>query len=119
MGLALPNWCTEEHYKKLQEILIIGYDAFVHTEGMRQIAAGPIVEEFLKNIDNSENGTEKRKIYLYGGHDINIASFTRAHNITDIPKIPTFGTAVILEKLRGSDNEVYIRVRAPLSLKKL
>ena len=112
MGLPLPNWCTEEHYRKLQEIAMIAYDTLVYTAAMRQIAAGPIVEEFLKNINNSENGTEKRKIYLYGGHDINIASFTRAHNVTDIPKIPTFGTAVLLEKLRGRDNEVYIRVRA-------
>ena len=112
MKLPLPSWCTWDDYKKLYEISALYKDAFSETEDMKRIMVGPFIEEVLKNIDNHETGKSKVKMYLYSAHDRNIASFLRAHNITKrVPRIPDFGSALIIEKRRGIDGKVYMRVR--------
>lgn len=76
---------------------------------MNKIAGGPIVETFITNIKESESKGNKRKIHLYSAHDVNVLALLRAHGITN-PKLIDFGCTVILEKLRGKDDTMYIRV---------
>ncbi|XP_001607714.2 venom acid phosphatase Acph-1-like [Nasonia vitripennis] len=110
LGLPLPDWCSEEDFAKLLELTIISHDALTHTPLMTRIVVGPTVERLLKNIDNNEMKTDKRKIYLYSAHDVNLASFSNAHKFTGIPRNPDYGTALIVEKLRGRDGQVYLRM---------
>ncbi|XP_058795084.1 venom acid phosphatase Acph-1-like [Phymastichus coffea] len=106
LDLPLPDWCSKEDYKILEELTTIALQSYTHTPSMKRTTAGLIIQEFLKNT----NGEDGRKIYLYGAHDINVAVFTNAHNFSGIPDIPDYGSTVIFEKLRGKDNQVYIRM---------
>lgn len=111
MGLALPDWCSWEDYQGLAKIANIFYDVLTLTEEMRRTLVGPVIAEILKNIKNKEDTYDKRKIYFFSGHDVNIASFQRVHNFTNAPELPDFGSTFIIEKLRGKkDGQVYIRV---------
>ena len=110
MGLPLPSWCSQEDYAKLDEHVVLFYDAVVKTQLMRKYTAGPVIEQFLSNIDRHVSGADRKKIYLYSAHDINVGIFTRSHNFTEAPKIPEFGSTVIIETLRGADEQIYIRV---------
>ena len=110
MGLPLPNWCSEEDYQKLTDIMDIFYDAMTHTDLARRVLAGPVAEAFVKHINGSETSENKKKIYLYAGHDANLAAFARAFNFTNIPDIPAFGSAIIVEKWKGPTNVANIRV---------
>lgn len=106
-GLPLPNGFSMEGFHKLEQVMAIVYSILTYNEKLRRMKAGPIVERFLKvlNDDNSE-----KKIYLYGGHDLNVAAYINAHNITGAPSIMDYGSTVILERLRGPDGQKYVRV---------
>lgn len=110
LGLPLPNWCSEKDFIKLGELAVINHESMISTQLMTRITVGPMVERFLKNIDNSELQTNKRKIYVYSAHDINIAMFSNSHKFTGIPRVPDYGSALIIEKLRGQDGQIYLRV---------
>lgn len=111
MGLSLPVWCSKECFEKLGEISAIAYRAMTCTETIRRKVAGPMIDKFIENINLSEGDDgDKKIIYLYSGHATNIAVFNEAHNFTGIPRVPDFGSAIIFEKLRGQDNQVYIQV---------
>ena len=110
MGLPLPNWCSEEDYEKLTDNADIFYDAMSHTDLARRVLVGPVAEAFVKHINDSETSENKKKIYLYAGHDANLAAFARAFNFTNIPDIPEYGSAIIVEKWKGPTNDANIRV---------
>ena len=76
---------------------------------MRKIFVGSLIKQFVANINLNGEVNNPRKMYLYSGHEINIASFTRAHHIKDF-RYPDYANAVILEKLRNSQNQVFVRV---------
>ena len=114
MGLPLPSWCSEQDFQKLHELTAIAWDSMVHTREQKRIAAGPIIEQFLQAMDKKE---DKTKIYLYSAHDKHVSIFNRVHNFTNYPAIPDFGCAILIETLRGQDNETYIRVSLNIIIK--
>lgn len=110
MNLLKPSWLTSEVYENLKDIHITYLDSWSYYEAARRLNAGPIIEKILLNIENNNNKSdEERKIYLYSGHDLNIAAFIRAHNFTSIPSIPDYGSGVIVEKLRNY-SDIHLRV---------
>ncbi|XP_032458065.1 venom acid phosphatase Acph-1-like [Nasonia vitripennis] len=106
MGLSLPDWCSKEEHEKLEDLAHLSSLIRTHTPQMTRIVAGPMVQQFLENIEKSDKGLDGKEIYLYSGHDVNIAQFCNAH------KIPDYGTALIIEKLRGPDSQVYARYKS-------
>ena len=109
MNLPLPDWCKEEDYDALKNISNIAYEVLTGTLDMKRMFVGPTLEKILENIKNNEENN-KKKIYLYSAHDINIGTFTRAHNFTGIPEIPDFGSAIIIETMKDQENHTYIQV---------
>lgn len=112
MNLSKPNWCSDEIFSNLANYRTILYDCYSFSESIRRINAGPTIEKFLTNIENNNAKKDgRRKIYLYSGHDLNVAAFTRAHNFSNIPNNPDFGSGIVVEKLRKKDQQIYLRVR--------
>lgn len=109
MNITLPNWATKEVQKKMIPIVELEYEIQSYNMLMKRINGGHLVKEFIKNMDAKRNQTSP-KIYVYSGHEVNIAAFVRAHNLIE-PKIPKFGSAIIVEKLRGSTGEYFVQVR--------
>ena len=110
LGLPLPSWFSLKDYQLLQEFARLTLDSMVYTDAMKREMVGPTIDKFLKNIDEHENGTIKEKIHMYSAHDFNVATFIKAHNFTGTPMIPDFGSAIIVEKLKGGHGMMYIRV---------
>lgn len=110
MNITAPDWYTPEVKRILDEIQVnIVYDTFSTTMEMRKIISGPLIKKFIENMNLSKKVYNPRKIYLYGGHDTNIAVFTRSHGIREF-RNPIFGSAVIVEKLRDCNDQVYVKV---------
>jgi hypothetical protein len=97
-----------EVFKKLEEFMSFYYDILSYTNDLKKFIAGPIIKRFLNNLQASESINDRKKIYLYSANDYNVAVFVRAHNFT--VSIIDYGCTVIFEKLRGNDNEIYVRV---------
>ena len=74
---------------------------------MKRLAGGTIIKEVLHNIKKIEG--KPRKMYLFGGHDFNIASIRNAMEV-NLP-YPDYGSTIVFEKLRGKqDKKLYIKV---------
>lgn len=111
MNLTLPEWCTNEVYQKMQEIILLEYDIRSYTTQLKRLNGGFLVKRFIDNMNprGDPNNKPSRKIYIYSGHEINIAAFAKVHNMSK-PRLPDYGSAFIVEKLRDENDNVYIKV---------
>ncbi|XP_026672641.1 venom acid phosphatase Acph-1-like isoform X4 [Ceratina calcarata] len=109
MNLPMPEWCTDEIYEKLQDIVKIEYTIRSHTPFLKRLNGGAIIKRFIENIKVNEERERPRKIYLYSGHEVNIAAVAKLFNFTE-PQIPPYGCAIICEKLKDQDGKHYIRI---------
>ncbi|CAB0045337.1 unnamed protein product [Trichogramma brassicae] len=114
LGLPRPDWCSDEDFATLEEIMGKYYDSMVTTDTMKKLSTGPFLEEALRNIRQPEDG--RVKMYLYSAHEFNLGCFLRAHGPTNGPLLPEFGSCIAIEKLRGKDDRVYIRVSSYISM---
>ncbi|KAF7417603.1 hypothetical protein HZH68_000256 [Vespula germanica] len=109
MNLTLPEWCTEELYQKMEDMVYLEYEIRFYTAKLRRLTGGMLIRKFIENMNINGEQNNPRKIYLYSGHEINIAAFTRAHDIHE-PKLPTYGSAIIMEKLRNTEGKLFIKM---------
>lgn len=109
MNLTLPEWCTEELYQKMEDMVFLEYEIRFYTAKLRRLTGGMLIRRFIENMNINGEQNNPRKIYLYSGHEINIAAFTRAHDI-HVPKLPTYGSAIIMEKLRNTEGKLFIKM---------
>jgi len=84
------------------------YDIFLTTHSYFFI--GPIIRAILDNMLAVQNASLlNTKIYLYSGHETNIATLLYAFNVYK-PHVPEYSSAVILELLQ-QNNQYYVKVR--------
>lgn len=76
---------------------------------MKRLNGGTLVKRFIENMKLNEERISQRKIYLYSGHEVNIAGFVKAHNFTE-PELPAYGCAIIVEKLSDETGQKFIKV---------
>ncbi|XP_011864387.1 PREDICTED: venom acid phosphatase Acph-1-like isoform X2 [Vollenhovia emeryi] len=104
MNLTLPEWCTDDVYRQMQEAVVLDYEIRSYTTQLKRLNGGMFIKKFIDNINK-----RSRKMYVYSGHEVNIAAFGRAQNISE-PKLPDYGSAFLLEKLRDDSGKLYIKI---------
>lgn len=109
MNLTLPEWCTDEVYRKMQDIVVLEYEIRAYTTQLKRLNGGMLIKKFIDNMNVKSENTNPRKMYVYSGHEVNLAAFARAHNISE-PRLPDYGSTFIFEKLRDEENNLYIRI---------
>ncbi|XP_029673224.1 venom acid phosphatase Acph-1-like isoform X3 [Formica exsecta] len=109
MNLTLPEWCTDEVYRKMQDLMVLEYEIRSYTTKLKRLNGGMLIKKFIDNMNAKSEDTIPRKMYVYSGHEVNLAAFARAHNISE-PRIPGYGSMFIFEKLRDEENNFYIRI---------
>jgi hypothetical protein len=77
---------------------------------MKSLIAGPIINRFLTNVNNNEQQADIKKMYLYSAHDTNLNTLLGSLDLQHTFPLADYGTALILEKLKGRDKKPYIRV---------
>lgn len=116
MNIALPEWATEQVRSKMEKLVVLEYDILSYNTLMKRLNGGFIIKEFLKNLNKPEN-ISAPKIYVYSGHELNIAAFAKAHDLIE-PKLPAFGSAIVVEKLRDHTGVPHIQVSIKLYIMK-
>lgn len=106
MNLTLPEWCTDDVYRRMQEVVMLEYEIRSYTTQLKRLNGGTLIKKFIDNINKRSN---PRKMYVYSGHEVNIAAFAKAQNISE-PKLPDYGSAFLFEKLRDDSGKLYIKV---------
>ncbi|XP_029165963.1 venom acid phosphatase Acph-1-like isoform X2 [Nylanderia fulva] len=113
MNLALPEWCTDKVYRKMQDLIVLEYDIRSYTTELKRLNGGTLIKKFIDNMNVNNYHTNPRKMYVYSGHEVNLAAFVRIHNISE-PRIPDYGSTFIFEKLRDEQQNLYIRFTTPM-----
>ncbi|KAL7300953.1 hypothetical protein TKK_0006232 [Trichogramma kaykai] len=110
MGLPLPNWCSEETFKILEEVSAVGFKSLAITDPLAKIVVGPTAQVLQDNMQRNEDKKDSRKIYLYSAHDSTVMPFLTGLNIKNAPQLAEYGSAVITEKLRDKDGKSFVRM---------
>ncbi|XP_011496367.1 PREDICTED: venom acid phosphatase Acph-1-like [Ceratosolen solmsi marchali] len=110
LNLPYPPWCSDQVFEQLKEIAAFTIETYTYTNELRSLVAGPTIKRFLTNIENNELKTDKRKMYLYSAHDTNINTILGSFNFYQNIPLADYGTALIIEKLKGQDENTYIRL---------
>lgn len=109
MGIPSPDWYTLEVKQLFEDLKLTLKDPYTATSKLRRLGPGPLIKTLVDNMNLKKIYKNPRKIYLYSGHGSNVEMFYRAHNIKQF-RYPPFGSAMILEKLRDSNDRIYVRV---------
>ncbi|XP_012537170.1 venom acid phosphatase Acph-1 isoform X2 [Monomorium pharaonis] len=105
MNLTLPEWCTNEVYRRMQDVILLEYEIRSYTNQLKRLNGGMLIKKFIDNINRGSS----RKMYVYSGHEVNLAAFARAHNISEL-KLPDYGSAFVFEKLQDDFGKLYVRI---------
>ncbi|XP_003394436.1 venom acid phosphatase Acph-1 [Bombus terrestris] len=108
MNITLPEWATKDVERKMNSLVKLEYDLQSHNTAMKRLNGGFLVKEFIKNMD-AKKTRNSPKIYVYSGHEVNVAAFARAHDLTQ-PEMPFFGSTIIVEKLRNCAGKQFVRM---------
>ncbi|XP_015589423.1 venom acid phosphatase Acph-1 [Cephus cinctus] len=109
MNLTLPQWCTEKIFEDMGNVTVLEYKILSFDKHLKRLNGGTLVRRFVDNMNVTGKRSGHRKLYLYSGHEVNIAAFLRAHDITK-PALPVYGTAVIFEKLENATGDVFVKM---------
>ncbi|XP_063903011.1 venom acid phosphatase Acph-1-like [Zophobas morio] len=104
-GLILPEWTKNVYPQPLQDLTIKGYQAETATTEMRRITSGTLLKKIVDNIEakvDNQMPLKNRKIYLYSGHEFNIAHLLHTLEVFE-PHIPPYGSYILFE-LHKIDN---------------
>ncbi|XP_065170831.1 venom acid phosphatase Acph-1-like isoform X2 [Atheta coriaria] len=114
VGLEMPKWCVEIFPNKLKKEF---EDFTKHNFARKDFIIGGF-GEFIKEINNimtqkveeiTRNGEKLPKIFLYSGHDINIAGILSIFKQFDSTKWPNYMSNITFE-LHKIDGEFYVKI---------
>ncbi|XP_076161881.1 venom acid phosphatase isoform X2 [Ptiloglossa arizonensis] len=111
LGLTLPSWTNQIFPRgELWNATVFAYDIASSTPLLRRLYAGPYLRLVTKTMLDFITGTlnDERKIYLYSGHETNVAAVLKALQLYR-PHVPEYSSGVILE-LHEINSEYYIKV---------
>ncbi|CAL1677644.1 unnamed protein product [Lasius platythorax] len=110
LGLPLLEWVYDYFpYGPLFDAIVTEYDITNYTPLLRRLFAGPLIRAMTDNMIAAQNANSPdTKIYLYGGHETNIASLLHAFGVYE-PHVPEYSSAIIME-LQEIDQEYYVKL---------
>ncbi|XP_058793286.1 venom acid phosphatase Acph-1-like [Phymastichus coffea] len=113
MNLTLPSWTNEIFPNgKLLDAALIDYELMTYDQNMTYDLVGKLAEKIREDIlavTNTRETIERKKLYLYSGHEVNVVGALMSLQIYDRDHIPTYGSAVIIELLKEND-KYYVKV---------
>lgn len=111
MGLSLPDWVGDLFpYGELWNGTVFAYDVANYNIRLRRLYAGPYIRTINADMQAYANGSVEnlKKIYLYSGHETNIAALLYALGIF-FPHVPEYSSSIITE-LHQIDGKYYVKV---------
>ena len=109
MNMSLPDWCTDETLDTLMNLYPILLDTMSASTRLKRLNGGTLVRKAVETINENRNAKNPKKICLYSAHDLTVAAFVRAQNVSFLD-IPPTGSAVVLEKYSDDKGKEYVRV---------
>ncbi|XP_050442552.1 lysosomal acid phosphatase-like [Adelges cooleyi] len=105
-GLELPEWTKPNIYEKLKAILYSDdfRRNFNGNTKLQNLMIGPLLNEITLKIQQKSSGEEKRKMYMYSGHDFSIMLLTAAVS-GHLIETPKFGASLHFHVYRFNNTD--------------
>jgi len=109
LGLIIPEWAYDYFpYGPLLDGIVALYNISNFTPYMRKLYNGPMIRAMTDNMIAAQDPTSKTKIYLYSGHETNVAGMLHAFGVYR-PHVPEYSSAIILE-WQEIEQEYYVKL---------
>ncbi|XP_023247775.1 venom acid phosphatase Acph-1-like [Copidosoma floridanum] len=108
LNIPLPSWCTDEVYEESQAMKSLFLKSLSLNMQLKKLNGGGLIRTVIENME--QNTRRRKKIYLYGGHDISLISFSASENIIGAFEEPPLGSAYIVESYKDMKQKYYMRV---------
>ncbi|XP_022919848.2 venom acid phosphatase Acph-1-like [Onthophagus taurus] len=98
-GLKLPSWADSVYPDILNEISAESWKYIAGVGDLKLLTPGFLVSQIVNNTYatiNGESEAKNRKIYLYSGHDLNVAGLLFFLD-SFVPHNPNYGAHIIIE----------------------
>ena len=116
-NLTLPDW-VDPVWNEMREVSAFSFKMVALSEELKRLKAGPLLKLMRDHMKNKvSNSTSSLKMYMYSGHDTNVAAFLQGLRVyNDAP--PPYAACVLVELYRtdkSSDNstnldDYYVKV---------
>ncbi|KAL7293568.1 hypothetical protein TKK_0013007 [Trichogramma kaykai] len=110
MNLLLPNW-TADLFTEMEHLSSLSLKINVYNETLLKMKAGPLITEITNNMLKKIKSTlepERRKMFMYIGHDSTIASLLEGLKVWNM-QVPGYNDMVITE-LHEDKSGFYVKV---------
>ena len=99
MHYQLPNWTSEYFSEMMKPLSSLSLKMNVFNESLLKMKAAPLITKITNNMLDKSRGLlkpEKRKMFMYVGHDSTIANFLEGLKVWDM-QIPSYSIMSIIE----------------------
>ncbi|KAJ8951022.1 hypothetical protein NQ318_006407 [Aromia moschata] len=98
LHLTLPDWTKEVYPEPMKTIAIEYYNLMFSTPNLMKMSGGYLLKKIFSDTRSKINGAlPRRKMYIYCGHENNIASVLKILKCREDDEIPGYGAYVLLE----------------------
>ncbi|KAL1492963.1 hypothetical protein ABEB36_011119 [Hypothenemus hampei] len=100
LGFPLESWVDDIYPEPIHSAAVDYYYLITNTTSLKQIAGGFLIRKILEDAEALINGTlspANRKLFLYSGHEMNVATLLLTLGAYHVTDIPAYGSHVIVE----------------------
>lgn len=113
-NMTLPKWTKEVFPGPMKELSDFSFELKAYTPQMQRLKGGPWVKEVVDNLRNysktlTEGAPWKRKLFMYSGHDVTVATILSALKVFNNIQ-PPYASMVIVELHELKPREHFVQV---------
>ncbi|XP_020281945.1 lysosomal acid phosphatase-like isoform X2 [Pseudomyrmex gracilis] len=111
MGLMLPEWTKNYYPNKLEPLMLYDLQLNTYNDEFRRLKGGPMLKKITSDMMARKNGNlrpEKRKMFMYVGHDSTIVTLLDTMHIW-YNQMPHYNIMVMIE-LHEDEGEWNVQV---------
>uniref|UniRef100_A0A1B6MG81 Acid phosphatase n=1 Tax=Graphocephala atropunctata TaxID=36148 RepID=A0A1B6MG81_9HEMI len=102
-NLTLPEWVSEFYPEKMAAVTAYSFTLNVYNDELKKLKGGPLLKKILADSETKSKDTaNKRKMFLYAGHDSTVANLMMTLKVWD-EQIPVYNILALVE-LHQIDN---------------
>ncbi|EFA02696.1 Venom acid phosphatase Acph-1-like Protein [Tribolium castaneum] len=98
-GFTLPEWTKNVYPQPLKDFAIKTYELMSATSELRRLSSGGMLKKIVDDSKAKISGElvpKNRKIFLYSGHEVNLANMLHTLDVFE-PQIPPYSSYILFE----------------------
>ncbi|KAG8263237.1 prostatic acid phosphatase-like [Homalodisca vitripennis] len=95
-NLTLPEWVNDYFPEKMAAVTAYSFTLNVYNDELKKLKGGPLLKKILSDSQAKLEPSNKRKMFLYAGHDSTVVNLLMALKVWD-EQIPVYNILALVE----------------------